>query len=449
MLLPGAEESTGALLHRLERMERRLGAASPDPPPSAEHASPPPAPAAVPHTRRRAANPPTEVTPAKQPPRSSPMPPREVVDATAQEPGPSGPRSTSEGGALARAGSREESGAAEESGSPTGVGAQAVEVGGQPAAPGSLDAAAVRRVWDEVLATVRRSSPRAWAVVREASVRDVQGDEIVLLFQHAVHANMLSAQSELLVESVREVLGGTWSVRAELGGTDSTDTLPGLEQPRHSGPPRSPTAMAGSPPPAGPPSAVSTARSGPAEQDSTASNAKITSTARGGRQASSAPSAADGSAEASRSVGGPGSDGHGSAGSDGPSVPAAPAPAAAADGWPETAKPGGSGDQAPPAPSRSAAGAKGVRPSGGRGASAATGRASASQGSSGTVGLPPDEPPVNPDDRPLAAAYPGFDPGDEPVDDVTTVRESSEEQAMRGLSQHFNIEKIGEPNPRS
>jgi len=54
MLLPGAEESTGALLHRLERMERRLGAASPDPPPSAEHASPPPAPAAVPQTGRRA-----------------------------------------------------------------------------------------------------------------------------------------------------------------------------------------------------------------------------------------------------------------------------------------------------------------------------------------------------------------------------------------------------------
>jgi DNA polymerase-3 subunit gamma/tau len=86
---------------------------------------------------------------------------------------------------------------------------------------GALDAAAVRRVWDEVLTGVRRRSQKAWAVVREAMVRDVHGDEIVLVFQHLVHMNMFGAQAELLTEAVREVFGGTWRVRAELGGDEA------------------------------------------------------------------------------------------------------------------------------------------------------------------------------------------------------------------------------------
>ena len=39
MLLPGAEDSTGALLQRLERMERRLGASAPDPAPAPSRAA--------------------------------------------------------------------------------------------------------------------------------------------------------------------------------------------------------------------------------------------------------------------------------------------------------------------------------------------------------------------------------------------------------------------------
>ena len=66
---------------------------------------------------------------------------------------------------------------------------------------------------------IRRRSPKAWAVVREASVRDVAGEDLVLVFQHAVHANMFEAQPELLLEALREVIGGTWQVRAELAGS--------------------------------------------------------------------------------------------------------------------------------------------------------------------------------------------------------------------------------------
>jgi DNA polymerase-3 subunit gamma/tau len=72
-----------------------------------------------------------------------------------------------------------------------------------------------------VLTGVRRRSQKAWAVVREAMVRDVHGDEIVLVFQHLVHMNMFGAQAELLTEAVREVFGGTWRVRAELGGDEA------------------------------------------------------------------------------------------------------------------------------------------------------------------------------------------------------------------------------------
>jgi DNA polymerase-3 subunit gamma/tau len=41
--------------------------------------------------------------------------------------------------------------------------------------------------------------------------------------------------------------------------------------------------------------------------------------------------------------------------------------------------------------------------------------------------------------------YPGFDPGDEPTDDVIderTVRESTEEQALRLLAEALGAEKI-------
>ena len=43
--------------------------------------------------------------------------------------------------------------------------------------------------------------------------------------------------------------------------------------------------------------------------------------------------------------------------------------------------------------------------------------------------------------------YEGFDPGDEPTDEVidaTTARQTSEEQAIRLLQQAFGAERIGE-----
>jgi DNA polymerase-3 subunit gamma/tau len=181
MLLPGADDSQAALLHRLERMERRLSVASPSGSfPTVPAPKPPDAPESAP-------------APAKK------SPPRAARESEPAPPVPVQP-------------------------------AAPIDVEPAPAVDGVIDAAAVRRVWDEVLTVIRRRSPRAWAVVREATVREVQGNEVILVFQHQVHANMFGAQAALLVEAIGEVLGGQWRVRAELGG-DQTGRAPQLPEP--------------------------------------------------------------------------------------------------------------------------------------------------------------------------------------------------------------------------
>jgi DNA polymerase-3 subunit gamma/tau len=208
---------------------------------------------------------------------------------------------------------------------------------------GPIDAAAVRRVWDEVLTTVKRKSARAHAMVREGTVSDVRGEELVLSFRHSLHAESTTAQASLVVEALHEVLGGTWRLRVEAGGAAT---------------------------PAGP------AR--------TQANPEPT----GGARPTAAPS----------------------------------------DDWPETARPGGTAP-APasrPAPAAKAAPARTTRPAPARG-----GRRDDAP--------PPPEPPFDPDfDR-----APGFDPGDEPLDDEgPALRETSEQQAMRAVKGVFVVEPL-------
>jgi DNA polymerase-3 subunit gamma/tau len=233
MLLPGAEDGDGALLHRLERMERRLGATG-DAPASAPPASvpaagaPPARPAAVPADLVVPDQPPADLVVPDQPP---------------ADPGPGEPTRATAG-----------------------------------AAP--VDTVAIRRVWEEVVATVGRRSKRAAAVVREASVRDVVGNTIVLQFQHSVHATMLAGTPGPLLAAVQEVLGGSWQIRCETRedprrqpvepAASSTGSAPAAsggepdwpEPARPGGPAAAPAAPAGPAGPAGP--VRSTAPAGPA-----------------------------------------------------------------------------------------------------------------------------------------------------------------------------------------
>jgi DNA polymerase III subunit gamma/tau len=369
MLLPAADDSQGALLQRLERMERRLTVAA-EPADSAPVREAPPTLDDVPTVRQTAA--PARAKQSAAPAQATPPAP------AMQDP----PRAT------------------EAANVPTPTSASTVEPAPVRSAPlGTLDAAAVRRVWDEILTTIRRRSPKAWAVVREAMVRDVQGDEIVLVFQHAVHANMFGAQVELLLEALREVLGGAWQVRAELGGDERAGNRP-------------PAPERAAVPPSGP---ATSARPAPAP-----------STDDGGWPETARPGAG--------------------------STPADPPPVQHGSGNPSVAPSREPGGSPPPAPTRGAAG----RGAASRGATSrgATSRASkatpAGDGRSRGDASAPDEAPFDPDYDGAQSQYAGFDPGDEPLDDARPgVHESSEEQAIRAVTEHFAVERIGESNPRA
>ncbi|MEV1286091.1 DNA polymerase III subunit gamma and tau [Micromonospora sp. NPDC049679] len=405
MLLPGAEDSTGALLQRLERMERRLTLPGAEVPPAAAgHAAATqaevrPAPVPAP-TQRPAAAPSPQVTAPPTPPAQ--VAPPAAVPEPAATPEPEPVRRTVPPEAVM----------------PDPVTPEPVPPG--PAAvPGQLDAVAVRRVWDEVLGMVSRKSKRAAAVVREATVRDIDGQTLVLTFRHSVHANMLSGSPGLLLDAIYEVLGVRWQIRCELAGEQRASAAPSA--------PARPT-----PSPAQPDRATSA----PAE-----------------RGAPSPPSTGDSDWPEPARPGG--------------AAPTA-APAAESEAWPTPATPGGVAPSPAPAEPQVPAVADGGSPRNGNGApspglaaarAAAAGRVARTpaKGAEGAWrdGTMPDEPPYDPEyDGPpkaAAAAYEGFDPGDEPLDvviDEKTARQTSEQQALQLLQQTLGAEKIGEEDTR-
>lgn len=104
-------------------------------------------------------------------------------------------------------------------------------------------------------------SKRAAAVVREATVRDVvDGNTIVLQFQHGVHATMLSGNPRPVLDAVHEVLGGVWQLRCEAGDASRTaDPAPAAVTPTPSAPAPSAPAQADWPEAARPGGAASPA----------------------------------------------------------------------------------------------------------------------------------------------------------------------------------------------
>jgi DNA polymerase-3 subunit gamma/tau len=418
MLLPGADDSGGALLQRLERMERRLtlsGGAEPDGPATAP-ASAPPAGAGS------GSDPPDPgVRPEPRPAPPVPLP-------SSAEP--------------ARAAST----AAEPPAEPAPPPAAAPAKRSSASTPGGLDAAAVRRVWDEILTQVARRSKRAAAVVREATVREVDGDTLVLVFRHSVHANMLTASPELLLDALYEVLGGRWEIRCEVGG----DTRGG-------------DARGGGLPGGGFRAAAPAASVTGAAQGGVSATGPV----QGGASATGAASGGAPGAGPSTPAHGPGEGGSSQA-ADGATGPAA-------DGdWPETARLGGGSGTSTADPDTATAGrppkpraaeTAPTRPNGGRRGRAAAGESAAARvprrgargdagpGEGGWDGPPPDEPPHDPDyDGSVGGRrYDGFDPGDEPIDDVideAAARQTSEQQALQLLQQHLGAEKIGEVDAR-
>ncbi|WJK41248.1 DNA polymerase III subunit gamma and tau [Solwaraspora sp. WMMA2056] len=443
MLLPGAEDSTGALLQRLERMERRLAAGVPVGGGDLTAAPPAAVPAAPPVAMAAPTAPPVAVAPPTAGPSAPAAPPAAApVPETASVPAPAAPPRRP---------------VAPEAVMPDPA---TPDPAPAPAVPGTLDAAGVRRAWDQILAMVGNRSKRAAAVVREATVREVDGDVLVLTFRHSVHATMLSASPDLLLEAIYETLGVRWQIRCETAGgaTGAARSAPA----RPAAPPAAPAptpqrsaaasaarAAAGGGQSGGGQGGGGQFGAGGSAQRPTASGGDDTdwpeAAQPGGGQAAAGGSAGTGSATA----------GHGSA-----------TPAGAGASGPAGAGAAGNG---------SAARTNGVGP-GGHGARRPVG----GDGGAWSDGSPAEEPPYDPDyDGPLrrgsggsaagqrtapasgqtsgqasgrpTAAYEGFDPGDEPLDEIVdekTARQSSEEQAMQLLRQTLGAEKIGEIDAR-
>ncbi|HKT02968.1 MAG TPA: DNA polymerase III subunit gamma and tau, partial [Rugosimonospora sp.] len=245
MLLPGADDSAGALLQRLERVERRL-TMHPDQPPGApteptgrgtggEQAGEPagsrPGGAAGATTHEagpggghadrsadEAGSPGVQTGHAAGDGRRGPQ--TGQVSVAPDEPAATGARAGREAAATG-APAKPSSGAAglAEAGEGLAEAGEGQEEGGPATGePGAVDAATVRRHWDEILTSVRRRKRSAEALLREATVREVEGTTLVLLFKHGFHANSVASDPQYLLDAVHEVLGDTWRVRCEVNG---------------------------------------------------------------------------------------------------------------------------------------------------------------------------------------------------------------------------------------
>ncbi|GIH18239.1 DNA polymerase III subunit gamma and tau [Rugosimonospora africana] len=514
MLLPGADDSTGALLQRLERMERRLTA-------SGDAAAAWTAPvAAVPVAGIPVAGVPVAGTPiagvsvagvpvATTPSTAASAPPDPAVESAPAAPAMGMPSAAPPAPPAGAAGvvtapvATPTAPAAPVAAAPAAappLAAPAVIVDAAPvsrSAPGVIDAAGVRRVWDEVLVLVGRKSKKVAAWAREATVRDVEGDVLVLVFKHSFHATALGADPSLVVEAVYEVLGGKWQVRCEVAdGPVRSASASAAARPapaprqaanrpagasaeasasaRPSSPPAAdaesdwPTIVqpggqsaagasgtAGEPTPAG----AMGAADGPSADEPGAGRSAGRPGAAGEQGAAGKPSAAGGP----DSAGGPGSangtgsaSGPGAADGAGGRSPAGGQSGQAgssnrnnggerkADGAPTRASGrGGTGSRtaADSGDPRSAARAAAAgRAANGRSGAAKRGaqdtRGAAAPADSGWDGAP-DEPPYDPDyDPPVrdAQTHEGFDPGDEPLDDVIDEQTARQSSEQQALA---------------
>ncbi|MGC5308743.1 DNA polymerase III subunit gamma and tau [Micromonospora zamorensis] len=492
MLLPGVDDSTGGLLQRLERMERRLTLSGTDAPPAAagslpaahpgvrpQQAPPVPAAAGPAPTNAPTSAPPWEVDPAVAPTRSaadlsaavssapasagriptapasnapasgvptSGAPVSGVPASAADSPIPASPGATvgsapaDQGAPVSPAGPGTGSPAQRRVVPPSAVLPDpATPVPPRPGAPAAaLDAVAVRRVWPDVVGKVNRTNKRIAALMRDAVVRELDGDMLVLTVKSTVLAKMMADHAAVLTDALYEELGGRWQIRCEVAGERGGVSMSGSQRSQQAAPARpaaSPTSAppaapiattptsappvapiatsAASAPPAAPTSPVA---AGPTHAPSTAANAPGATGpgARGatgvngsgsgagqqgaaprtaaddhgvGRQGGAQPAAADG-----QGAGGPGAAQPGAAddGDDWPEAarPGGGASAAAAtddEDWPEAARPGGasangsgadaaSGDSGSASATGSTANGGGPGVAGGTGASAGGGK---------------------------------------------------------------------------
>jgi DNA polymerase-3 subunit gamma/tau len=191
MLLPAATEGDSAMLHRLERLERRFTIA--EAPTATE-----PSTSAVETTDTVSAPPARRAEPPR---RSAPPSPQPVAQVPAPTPE-----------------------------------AQSVSV------PGQLDAAEVRRHWQALLDAVREQSRAAQVLFSNSTASAVEGDTLVLTLPTAPLARRLGEErnTEMIKKALHAVLGVDWQVRCEHAGGDAAPSR--AQQPERAARPPQPSA---------------------------------------------------------------------------------------------------------------------------------------------------------------------------------------------------------------
>ncbi|PYC71263.1 DNA polymerase III subunit gamma and tau [Micromonospora arborensis] len=420
MLLPGADDSTRGLLQRLERMERRLTLSGTDAPSAAAGSAPAthpgvrpqpgtPVPAAATPAPVNAPTsaPPWAVDPAASPTRSAaasgaPTSAAPVSGAPASHAPISGAPASHAPVSGAPASHAPTSGAlasdisAADSPIPASPGASTVAASapedrfapGSPAGPGTgsptprrvvppsavlpdpatpepprpgapaaaLDAVAVRRVWPDVVGKVNRTNKRIAALMRDAVVRELDGDMLVLTVKSTVLAKMMADHAAVLTDALYEELGGRWQIRCEVAGERGGVSLSGPQRSPSAAParpasaPDGPTSPTSAPNPTAGPAAsnVNAAAGSMSAPNPTAVSAASNMNAAAGptdaRPAAAHPTGGAGQGAraglpgGADARGGNGSGDHG-AGRQGGTPPTAPADDE--DDWPEAARPGG------------------------------------------------------------------------------------------------------------
>jgi DNA polymerase-3 subunit gamma/tau len=271
MLLPAADhDSHSALLERLERLERRIAIAStaaaggrPEVPGARRVTQPDRAPGAD----RPAVDGgrPTAGGPTGRDAESAPHPAHPAVAATSGRrdaapaaggdpagiptPGRAAP------GARGAAGARP-AGAPAAGGDDLGADGAGVRAPGAPAMdpdyrsavvpqdtpvppPAGLDATAVRRVWPEILAATKQHSRSIEAMLVNATVRVVDGDELILHIGAPSLARRLAEQrnADVVAQALHTVLGVRWRIRCDSGDPAAPVARPPATGPAATGPP--------------------------------------------------------------------------------------------------------------------------------------------------------------------------------------------------------------------
>ncbi|GIG58912.1 DNA polymerase III subunit gamma and tau [Longispora fulva] len=238
MLLPGAEQTTAALLQRLERLESKthnmvtgvpapaaaaVPAAGPTPVPPAAQSAPTRA-----DTSRPAAESPAAGSQRPAPGQASQTPQPGQATQPAGSPSQSAPPAFPAGQALPPAGSPGAPASAVPQPTPH---ATPTPPATPPVPSGALDVVAVQRAWDEVLGQVRNRSLRASALVRQVTVRDLDGITVVLVCQNKFQADEVTKASGIVEEALLQVLGTALKIRCDIGGGGTPPPRPATPTP--------------------------------------------------------------------------------------------------------------------------------------------------------------------------------------------------------------------------